>query len=620
MGKINKNKKKSHGAKSLRVKIMAAAILPMFLMAMIIGAVATRNLSSGMQQEMMDSLKIEAHSLECLYNAVNDEPYTVDGDKLMKGDFNVTDETDFMDSFVEETGMCVTIFYGDTRMATTLTDESGKRIIGTTADAGIVNTVTKEKQEVERYDLPINGEKYYACYEPLEQPDGTVIGMVFAGKSSADAQKMIWNRTAAVIAVEFIMLFVAMFVVFLLTKGMQVGIQAAGKAVEGLSNGDLTTKIESKVIRRDDELGDMVKGVAVLLQQLLEVIQNIKESSNKLLQSGTELSNMAGQTSATADDISKAIEDISHGAVSQADEIERASQEMDTMGQLIEHIVDNVADLDRGTQEIKKSSEKSMEIIQDLSTSNDRSMQAAMHISEQVNATNESAMKIRAAVDLITSIAEETNLLSLNASIEAARAGEQGKGFAVVASQIQKLAEQSNESAGSIADIIGDLLKQSEHSVRIMEEVEGIMGEQQNNLEATRKQFMEVGKEVSEAADAVSMIHSQAESCNMARGNVVDVITNLSAISEENAASTQETTASMEELNATINLLANQADQLQQLSNSLSENISFFQIGEGKIRESIEERFQKETVEIEEGTEIAEGVESMEDEGSAEDA
>lgn len=102
-------------------------------------------------------------------------------------------------------------------------------------------------------------------------------------------------------------------------------------------------------------------------------------------------------------------------------------------------------------------------------------------------------MKIRAAVDLITSIAEETNLLSLNASIEAARAGEQGRGFAVVAGQIQKLAEQSNESAGSIADIIGELLKDSENSVHIMEEVQEIMNEQQEKLQATRRQFMEVG-------------------------------------------------------------------------------------------------------------------------------
>ena len=212
-------------------------------------------------------------------------------------------------------------------------------------------------------------------------------------------------------------------------------------------------------------------------------------------------------------------------------------------------------------------------------------MEAVRHISSQVNATNESALKIRAAVDLITSIAEETNLLSLNASIEAARAGEQGRGFAVVAGQIQKLAEQSNESAGSIADIIGELLKDSENSVQVMEEVQKIMNEQQEKLQATRKQIAEVGDGISGAAQAAGMIRQQTEHCNSARANVADVISNLSAISEQNAASTEETTASMEEMNAAMNLLAESARQLQELSKSLEEDISFFRVD--NIRENI---------------------------------
>ena len=347
--------------------------------------------------------------------------------------------------------------------------------------------------------------------------------------------------------------------------------------------------IESKAMRRNDELGDMAKGVAVLLNQLLEVVNHIRTSSEMLLKSGTDLSNMASQTNSTAEDISKAIEDISQGAVSQADEIERASSEVETMGQLISHIVDNVAELDKGTQEIKNSSDRSIDIIEDLTASNDKSMEAVKHIARQVNATNESAMKIRAAVDLITSIAEETNLLSLNASIEAARAGEQGRGFAVVAGQIQKLAEQSNESAGSIADIIGDLLKDSENSVHIMEEVQEIMNEQQEKMQATRRQFMEVGDGIGGAAQAAGMIRQQTEHCNTARANVADVISNLSAISEENAASTEETTASMQEMNATINILAESAQQLQDMAKSLEENISFFRMERDRIKDSIHE-------------------------------
>lgn len=580
-----RRKEKKNGSSRLRIKIMLVALLPMILMAVIVGITAMRNMKEGMRQEMMYALETEAHSLEQLYNAVNSDTYSVSGDKLMKGSFNVTDETDFLDSFVEGTDMQVTVFYGGTRMATTLKDQSGNRLTGTKADEAVTKAVTQDGKTVEEYNITIDGEKYYACYAPLKDSGDKVIGMVFAGKPVTEVQALINERTSHIVIVELVMIVLAIIVIFLLTKGIQVGLQAAEKAVHGLSNGDLTVAVESKAMRRNDELGDMAKGVAVLMNQLLEVVNHICTSSEQLLKSGTDLSNMATQTSSTADDISKAIEEISQGAVSQADEIERASHEVDTMGQLIGHIADNVAELDQGTQEIKGSSDRSIDIIRDLTESNDRSMEAVRHISRQVNATNESALKIRAAVDLITSIAEETNLLSLNASIEAARAGEQGRGFAVVAGQIQKLAEQSNESAGSIADIIGELLKDSENSVQVMEEVQKIMNEQQEKLQATRKQIAEVGDGISGAAQAAGMIRQQTEHCNSARANVADVISNLSAISEQNAASTEETTASMEEMNAAINLLAESARQLQELSKSLEEDVSFFRVD--NIRENI---------------------------------
>lgn len=580
-----RRKEKKNGSSRLRIKIMLVALLPMILMAVIVGITAMRNMREGMRQEMMYALETEAHSLEQLYNEVNSDTYSVSGDKLMKGSFNVTDETDFLDSFVEGTDMQVTVFYGGTRMATTLKDQSGNRLTGTKADEAVTKAVTQDGKTVEEYNITIDGEKYYACYAPLKDSGDKVIGMVFAGKPVTEVQALINERTSHIVIVELVMIVLVIIVIFLLTKGIQVGLQAAEKAVHGLSNGDLTVAVESKAMRRNDELGDMAKGVAVLMNQLLEVVNHIRTSSEQLLKSGTDLSNMATQTSSTADDISKAIEEISQGAVSQADEIERASHEVDTMGQLIGHIADNVAELDQGTQEIKGSSDRSIDIIRDLTESNDRSMEAVRHISRQVNATNESALKIRAAVDLITSIAEETNLLSLNASIEAARAGEQGRGFAVVAGQIQKLAEQSNESAGSIADIIGELLKDSENSVQVMEEVQKIMNEQQEKLQATRKQIAEVGDGISGAAQAAGMIRQQTEHCNSARANVADVISNLSAISEQNAASTEETTASMEEMNAAINLLAESARQLQELSKSLEEDVSFFRVD--NIRENI---------------------------------
>jgi methyl-accepting chemotaxis protein len=586
MAEKQQNNKTRSGI-SIRTRVLLVAMIPMVALCIIIGAVANYNMSHGMRQEMMNALRVEALSLEHMYNAVNDKDYTKKDGALYKGDLNVTEQTDMIDDFVEDTDMSVTLFYGDTRMATTIKGESGDRITGTQADADIVKKVVDEGEDVEKFDVTINGEKYYACYVPLNNADGTIVGMSFAGMPCSAAEKLIRERTYIIIGVEIVLLLISAVLVVIMSQGIQVGLRATEKAVEGLANGDLTTQVASHAVNRKDELGDMAKGVVALLQQLGEVVQSIRSSSQQLLQSGTELSEMASQTSATADDISKAIEDISNGAVSQADEIERASQDIDDMGRLIKNIVGDVAELDAGTREVKESSDQSIQIIQDLSASNDRSMEAMRQIAKRVNATNESAMKIRAAIDLITSIAEETNLLSLNASIEAARAGEQGKGFAVVAGQIQKLAEQSNESAGNIAVIIGELIEDSENSVQVMEEVQVVMNEQQQKLQETKSQFKKVGDGISAATEAASVIRHQTEECDNARANVVDVITNLSAISEENAASTQETTASMEELNATMNILAESASSLQEVSKDLEENIAFFRMGSGNIKEKI---------------------------------
>lgn len=349
-----------------------------------------------------------------------------------------------------------------------------------------------------------------------------------------------------------------------------------GKVVAELATGDLKSRINQKVLNRGDELGLIAREVKELREQLVYVLAKVKDSANTLLDSGKNLSSMASQSSSTADDISHAVEDISKGAISQADDIETASSQINNMGDIIGKIVRSVRTLDTTSEELKYAGDKSTEIIQDLSSSTDKTMAAVSRIGKQVNATNESAQKIGEAIEIITSIAEETNLLSLNATIEAARAGEQGKGFAVVANQIQKLAEQSNESAQKVAGIIEELLADSERTVKVMSEVEQIVNEQQSKLDQTKSQLDDVSKGIGVSRDETSGIKEQTDVCDEARSKVVDVISNLSAISEQNAASTEETTAAMQELNATMNLLAEAAHDLTEISETLENEIEYF--------------------------------------------
>ena len=227
---------------------------------------------------------------------------------------------------------------------------------------------------------------------------------------------------------------------------------------------------------------------------------------------------------------------------------------------------------------MKNAGDDSNRIIGILSDSNDKTNEAIAKIARQVQLTDESASKIQDAVLLITSIAEETNLLSLNASIEAARAGEAGRGFAVVASEIQKLAEESSDSAKTIEDVVNNLLSESKTTVEAMKEVEIIIEEQQEKLEETKEKFRDVNEGIASSSLETNNISDRTEECNESRNRVVDVVNSLVAIAQQNSASTEQTTASMEELNATINLVSNQADDLLNLAHALQKELGYFKM------------------------------------------
>ena len=203
---------------------------------------------------------------------------------------------------------------------------------------------------------------------------------------------------------------------------------------------------------------------------------------------------------------------------------------------------------------------------------------AVEEINKQTLNTNESVQKIRDAAQLITSIAEETNLLSLNASIEAARAGDQGSGFAVVAGQIKKLAEQSNDSAKYIDKIIEALLEESSRAVQVMDEVKNIMKMQSEHLSGTKDRFGEVSHSVEVTQREIMDIDSMISHMDKERIGVVDIVQGLTAIAEENAAGTQESLASTEMVNGMIKDVADVAKELAELANAIEADIDIFKV------------------------------------------
>ena len=506
--------------------------------------------------------------------------YHLQGEHLYKGELNLSEAQEVLDSLVDTTDAELTVFYEDTRYLTTIRDDKGVPIVGTTTSDEIYQTVVKNGNIYQSANVAINGEDYYGCYIPITKngtPEGENVGIVFAGEPVKTVNGYILNRVYIILAMVVVLFAISVIASIMGSKWLARLILDCEASVQKLAAGNMNIQVPAKVLKQKNELGDMGRSVQKLADTMSDVLSEVSRSAKELFTSGESLDDMARQTSNTANDISSSIEGVSKGAISQAEEVETATIHVSKMGDEISDIVQSVRVLDDASIKMNQSGEASTRIVNELKLANDRTIDAIHRIGEQVQATNVSVSEIQEAVSAISEIAAQTNLLALNASIEAARAGEQGKGFAVVASEIQKLAEESSASAEQINQVVQRLYQESEKSVAATEEIRGIMQEQEEKLQETGVKTEDVSKGIEETRKEAMDIKSKSDLCDEARNVVAEVMTSLSAVSEENAASAEETMASMEELNATINIVSEEASKIKKMSSDLEEKLKIFQ-------------------------------------------
>ncbi len=420
--------------------------------------------------------------------------------------------------------------------------------------------------------------KYAAYYVATDEASGQkaiVVATVDEAEIMASQKKL----TLTSIIVGVIVLIAAVGVGFVVASFIATPIISITGVVNKTGNLDFTKDdTVTKLSGRKDETGLMAKAVAEMTGKMVGVVSDIKKQEEDLKKASTNLNGAAAETASTVEQVEAAIGEISDGATSQANETQKATESIILMGNMVEETNAEVETLSETASVMKEAGDSATETLSQLEQINAKTREAIDVIVEQTNTTNSSAGKIREATNLITSIAEETNLLSLNASIEAARAGEQGKGFAVVASQISKLAEQSNESARQIEAIIDSLISDSAKSVETMDEVQKIMEEQSEKVGQTVEMFGKVKEGINTSINGISNIAEKTRKLDDARVNVVDVVQNLTAIAEENAASTEETSASVTEVNNVVLNISKDANDLDEIALKLKQQIDLFTI------------------------------------------
>ena len=565
---------------SVRLQLYLLTFTPLLCTILILSLISVKAVKNGMQNEVMNGLSDMAYGVQAAYNLVDPGDYSIKDNKLYKGVSNLSDNIDMLDNFTINSDTEVTVFYQDTRYLTTLTDsKSGDRLVGTTASKEVCDRVLTGHKIYQSTNVSIDGNPYFGYYIPLTNPStDEVVDMVFAGKPQAETLDFINQKIRTIVLISIGLLLIAMLLALYFARKLSGAIQKAEHMLVTLSSGDLNFEIPDFLLAKRNELGDMARAVQTVQNEIKNVIAQVLATSESLLGTSRQMDDTAKSTASTAQDISMAVDGIAEGATSQAEEVDTATHNIVEIGNEISAIAEKAANLDEASTQMKQASQTASENIS-LLTQYSRDMVGAIEsINQQVLATNTSAQDIRQAVLAISDIASQTNLLSLNASIEAARAGEQGKGFAVVASEISNLAAQSNASSKEIEGIVTKLAQESEKSVEVMNHVKEMIDTQQKMLSDTAAQFFKVDEGIDLSRTEAQSIKERSTSCNDSKEGIVDGMSNLSAISEENAASTQETTASMEMLSHTIDSLAEESQKVYDLVIQLQEKMSFWKV------------------------------------------
>lgn len=560
-------------------KLLGMSVMQYVLSSGLLIIIASLCLISGMRSEAVDGLESMAKTVRIAFDAMDPGDYVVnESNELLKGSMNITAQTKLLDTFALESGNDITFFYGDTRVATTIKDKDGSYIIGTQAANQVIQEVLESGRTYQDYNIKINNKPYYAYYMPLTNSDGNIIGMLFVGKECSDINSFIVSKVKVIVLCAVAMIIVFSIMSFFITKLFARGIVLLEGTLMKLESGDLNIEVSDKLLNKKDEIGAIARAMNNVAIRFRSVIGILNQSCDTLLTEGKGLESLAIQSSKTSEDISIAVDEIAKGAVTQASDIENATLNVANIGSLIEKITEDIEGLNKITESVLVSETEANHNMLQLSESNIKTIEAINRIAINIEKTDDSVIKIGEALKLITNIADETNLLSLNASIEAARAGEAGRGFSVVAAQIQKLAEESNASAKKIDDILRKLAEDSKASIRVMNEVQQNVKEEEEKLNDTTIKISQVSEGIKQCNKNTEVINQQAVECNTSRISVMDVIQNLSALSEENAAATEETTASMEELTATVHIVSQAAQQMQEIAEILNNEVKFFKL------------------------------------------
>ena len=549
---------------SLKSVVILLALIPVTSAVIIIALASSRVLVSSLKQNTREELIVAARALKEYY-----EYDIINNNDLVDGFIRY--DTSYIDS-MRTTGVDLTLFKENIRFMTTITNAAGKRIEGTPASEAVWREVSLGKDYYSD-NVQINGIDYHVYYMPIKYLN-RVYGMAFSGKPATEIKAAQKRAYSIIIMISAVLILIFTVITVVVARNVANPIQNAADKIGQLLNFSSTSKLSAST--RIIETRQLIMASEAISTVINDVVGRIHESATSLTETVKSTSAMAKDASFASDQIAEAMQGLAKTAVSMAMDIRVINEKVTDMGGVISTAVENVGSLTKNSQSMNEANTSALQYIENAAKSSGKSTKAIDQITDKIQATDSAISRIADKVRLITDIASQTNLLSLNAGIEAARAGEAGKGFGVVAAEIKKLAGDSNDSAEQINGIVQEITALSKECVEQAAEVRELIVEEGQLLSTTHDKFIVLAEEIRQSIHEIASVSDITAKLEGIKDKILEEVGDLAAISEETSATNEEVAASIESIAGNVKKVSDDTHTMNDLAEELNEAVSYF--------------------------------------------